>query len=301
MATILIVDDDATLTAGVARTLSAAGHECIVKVDGEEALSVLHEQSVDLVILDIMIPRISGFELCRRIHNDTSLYGLPVLFLSAMNGEEEVAHGLAQGADDYITKPVSADMLRDRVQRLLEASHKERMVDELTSLDGPKRIKLELQKAINTKIGFSLAYAELLRVIEFGQRAGPEARSKALRHFARGLGKCGEDLGGSAFRLGHLGGGHFVCLVNPKHAEAYCKRVYKLWTRHRDTLYDEVGFRAHSGQEEGPNHVLDALFCVTTHPPTSALCAKDLFEILTRLRGNALAGAGHGVYIDRRR
>ena len=306
MANILIVDDDKRLVEHLCKRLTAEGHTCASRGNGEEALQLIQRDSVDLVILDVMIPGLSGFELCRRIHDDIRFYRLPILFLSAMNDSEEIDHGLAQGADDYVCKPFSTDVLVQRVSKLLEDSAQTQMTDELTSLPGPRYVKLEIQKAINEKRRFALAYIEMLHLREFGATAGNEAREKAMRHLARGMHLCSKQLSDCYFREGHMGGGHFVCLIDPKFVGSFCERVYEVWQGHMPELYASIGkenllAQAESGGTKGrAEPLLDLLCCVTVRDPGTNVSANQLFEVLTNLRQKALVSQGGGVCVDRR-
>ena len=304
MATILIVDDDAKLVEFITRRLGAQGHRCLKETTAEGALELVRRDSVDLVILDIMMPGMSGFELCRRIHADTAIYRLRILILSAMNAKEEIAHGLAQGADDYLTKPFDLDMLISRVQNLLESSEQDRMIDDLTSLPGPRYIKLEIQKAITMKQSFAVAYGELVGIGEFGRVAGAEARAKALRHLARAIHLCGKELAPAFYKEGHMGGGYFVCLLEAEKAETFCKSVYYVWENHLSKLYTSLGMAdpvSHGGgAKNAAVPVLKCLFSITACDPGSNMTFQDIFEVLTRLRQKALASKAPGMYVDLR-
>ena len=301
MAVILIVDDDQQLVTQIAAKLAAAGHTCLTGSNGERALEILSQNAVDLLILDVMIPGISGFEVCRRIHANMDLYTLPIIIISAMNSDEEVAHGLAQGADDYLTKPFRLDVLATRVQRLLGAHSNNDLCDELTSLPGAKHIKLEIQRAINLKEHFATIYVELLHINELGRALGHEARAKTIRHLARGLHQCGAEFGSEVFKAGHMGGGHFICLIEPDHAMDYCRMVNKLWKKHLPALQESLGL---APQEDGgfpkgvPNLAL--LFCIAVHEPPIHGSTQDLFDTLTHLRQKALSDGEAGLHVDRR-
>lgn len=301
MATILIVDDDQQLVGLIASRLAAGGHVCLRSNDGEKALQILSQEAVDLLILDVMIPGLSGFEVCRRIHTNTELYALPILFISAMNSEEEIAHGLAQGADDYLPKPFKTEVLLSRVSSLLAASSQRALSDDLTSLPGPKHVKLEIQRAINLKSRFSVIYAELLHMSELGRALGNEARTKAIRRFARTLSMCGPEFPSECFLVGHMGGGHFVCIIEPHLAEDYCRTARRVWRKHLPGLQESLGIH---GQEGGgfPAGVPEPelLFCIAVHEPSARSASHAIFETLTHLRQGALSASGAGIYLDRR-
>jgi len=112
---ILVVDDEPDLVELVRLTLSQAGHQVDTAASGRQALDALHRQRPDLLILDLMLPDLSGTELCRRIRADRDLAGLPVILLTAKADEVDRVVGFEIGADDYVTKPFSPRELVLRV------------------------------------------------------------------------------------------------------------------------------------------------------------------------------------------
>ena len=116
MAKILIVEDEKMINELILRNLQAVGHSCVQAYDGAEALERLEDGGFDLVILDIMLPKLSGFEVMARIH-DT-----PVIFLTAMGSVMDKVRGLGLGAEDYIVKPFEMLELIARVDVVLRRS-----------------------------------------------------------------------------------------------------------------------------------------------------------------------------------
>lgn len=116
---ILIVDDEPSIVISLEYLMRREGHETAVAIDGEAALEALAAWSPDLVILDVMLPKMDGFEVCRRIRSDPRWRDLKVIMLTARGREPEVARGLAVGADAYVTKPFSTRELAAQITRLL--------------------------------------------------------------------------------------------------------------------------------------------------------------------------------------
>lgn len=116
---ILVVEDEAALQKLIAYNLQAAGFEVAQAFDGEEALTLLAERAPDLVIIDWMIPRLSGLELLRRIRRRPELSRVPVIMLTARAEEQDRLRGLDSGADDYVTKPFSPAELIARIRAVL--------------------------------------------------------------------------------------------------------------------------------------------------------------------------------------
>ncbi|MCX8667263.1 response regulator [Acetobacteraceae bacterium B3987] len=116
---VLVVEDEPALRVLLEHSLRQRGYQVSTVMDGEQALSFLETKRPDLALLDWMLPGISGLELCRIIRQKPGLKDLPVLFLTARTDEQDVIAGLDNGADDYLTKPCSADKLDARLRALL--------------------------------------------------------------------------------------------------------------------------------------------------------------------------------------
>lgn len=113
MANILVVEDEESINELVKRNLSLVGHSCFSAIDGEEALVRIQDQKFDLVILDIMLPKLDGFEVMKQIK------GIPTIFLTAKDSVDDRVKGLMMGADDYMVKPFEILELIARVEAVL--------------------------------------------------------------------------------------------------------------------------------------------------------------------------------------
>jgi DNA-binding response OmpR family regulator len=116
---ILVADDDPDIRGLVAFRLQRAGYETIQASSGDEALRLVHESPPALCILDVMMPKVDGFEVLRELRGDPSTQGMPVLMLTASVQDKDVARGFEVGADDYLSKPFSNAQLLERVSHLL--------------------------------------------------------------------------------------------------------------------------------------------------------------------------------------
>jgi DNA-binding response OmpR family regulator len=116
---ILVADDDEDILALIEVRLELAGYEVVTARNGAEALRLAQEHLPDLAVLDVMMPGLDGYEVTRELRRLDATSKLPVILLTALAQESDVARGLAAGADDYVKKPFDARDLRTRVQRLL--------------------------------------------------------------------------------------------------------------------------------------------------------------------------------------
>ena len=120
MSRILVVEDDPAILRGLADNLASESHEVLTATDGEAACSIIHNQKPDLIVLDLMLPRMSGYEVCRTVRRDGIM--TPIVMLTARGEEADRVLGLALGADDYVTKPFSVRELMARIRALLRRS-----------------------------------------------------------------------------------------------------------------------------------------------------------------------------------
>ncbi len=308
MARILIVDDDKKTAERVGQSLAAAGHTYEIETTGSRVVELAKRERYDLIVLDVMLPGTSGFEVCRQARRDPELYTIPILILSAMNGEEEVLHGLAQGADDYVVKPFDIRNLIQRIEALLRTSLDTEHLDKATELPTADITKREIQKRISLGDVFALGYAELVNVREFSYHCGSEARMKAIRHLARALDQCGVEMRLDSFFVGHMGGGHFVCLLPPAKTASYCKFVRKVWESHLEPFYTSIGHGklyndASAAEREGapcPAPLLDVWFCATIRDRRDTNTPQQMFETLAQIRAKSATSRRGGCYIDQR-
>ena len=127
-ATIMLVDDEESIQKLLTYPLEREGYTVVQARDGEEALRRFAEQPIDLVVLDVMLPRLDGLEVCRRLRTGSAV---PIIMLTARDDEVDKVLGLELGADDYITKPFSIREFRSRVRALLRRARAPRQDPEL--------------------------------------------------------------------------------------------------------------------------------------------------------------------------
>ena len=152
MERILIVDDEKEIRDLVEIYLKSEGYDTVKCNDGEEALKVIDEEEIDLVILDVMMPTVDGFTLCRYIRDEVDC---PIIFITAKTMEEDILEGFSIGADDYIKKPFSILELRARVEAHLRREHREKQqvlsINELKFNLKSKEIYFNDEKILLTK------------------------------------------------------------------------------------------------------------------------------------------------------
>lgn len=116
---VVIAEDEASVSELLRYNLEAQGYETAIAKDGEEAILLIDERIPDLILLDWMLPKISGIEICRRVRSRQDTANLPIIMLTARTEEADRVRGLQTGADDYVSKPFSTNELMARVQAVL--------------------------------------------------------------------------------------------------------------------------------------------------------------------------------------
>jgi len=119
MAKILIAEDEPDIRELVAFTLRFAGHEVVAGANGEEAVLLAAQEMPDLILMDVRMPRMTGYDACRAMKANPYLKDIPVVFLSAKGQDSEIQTGLEAGAEEYLLKPFAPDQLTERVKAIL--------------------------------------------------------------------------------------------------------------------------------------------------------------------------------------
>ena len=222
---VVIADDEKDVAEIVAEALAERGFECHQTHRGDDALEKAKEVKPDLMILDIFMPGKNGYEVCREVRKHSMLYSVPILLLSAIGGEPEILYGLAQGADDYIPKPFDVNELALRATKLAERYVRNKEVGAEGKLPGRDLTLKKISNKLARGDDFALCYVEVKGLGIASRRYGSELRDAIVSLAGKVLGNCVGELGIYDSFIGHLGGGHFVCLMNTDKYEAYCKHA----------------------------------------------------------------------------
>jgi DNA-binding response OmpR family regulator len=152
---ILVVDDEARIVEVVKAYLEKEGFEVLTAMDGETAIKVFKDEIVHLVVLDLMLPKLSGEEVCSKLR---AISDIPIIMLTAKVEEDDKLEGLAIGADDYLTKPFSARELVGRVKALLRRAYRDQspLADYLVFNNGDLQIDIKKMKTLKKGIEVSL-------------------------------------------------------------------------------------------------------------------------------------------------
>lgn len=222
---ILVVDDEPHIRQILKFTLERAGYQVFTASDGEEALSCANDIKPNLVLLDVMMPRIDGYEVCRRMREDFILNQIPVIMLSAKGDQRDKVAGLEGGANDYLVKPYSNEELLLRVKNVLEWNIKQKEANPLTGLPGNTAIERELKQRIAQQKPYAFCYIDIDNFKGFNDYYGYQKGDEIIGFLAGVLRKTIEKLGNPDDFIGHIGGDDFVMIASPTRAEIMAKYI----------------------------------------------------------------------------
>ncbi len=237
---IAIVEDDHDLGTILRSRLHGAGYQCVLIRDSEKAFPVIKEKKPDLAILDVMMPKVSGYDLCRQIRRDPLIFNTPVLMLSALGSEPEILHALEQGADDYLVKPFDVGVLFSKVKTLLEKHRRIMQTSPLTGFHGGEYIKRLITNKLFRDELVAACYFTLMHFAPYVKAYGGNKRDRAVTLLADILKKVTQDTGVYECAISHMGGPDFMVLLSVKDFERYCNEVVLRFRNRRSALYGGV-------------------------------------------------------------
>ncbi len=235
---VLVADDDPDILTVVKINLELDGFEVETAVDGEDALQKATSSPPNVIILDIMMPRMDGLTALHRLRSQAATAAIPIILLTARGLPEDRVRGLELGADDYITKPFDITELAARVRAVLRRTQAARDLSPLTGLPGNFKITAEIEKAIHEKAEFALVHGDLDNFKAFNDHYGFMRGDEVIRFCGNCLSEAATNLGIEGAFVGHIGGDDFVAMIPPAMAESFCKEVIERFDDGILDLYD---------------------------------------------------------------
>ena len=237
---LLVVDDDPFIARLLEIELRAAGYDVRVAADGALALEAARERRPDLVLADVMMPNMDGFELTRRLRQDPSTATVSVIMLTARGLSADKLEGFAIGADDYIVKPFDTPELLARIRGVLRRSRDTRTQSPLTGLPGNVRIEEEIDARLARSDPFAILYADLDNFKAYNDHYGFMRGDEVIQASARLIGEAARGASDGAAFVGHVGGDDFVVVVAPERAEAAANAIVAAFDEAAPGFFDEA-------------------------------------------------------------
>ena len=235
---LIIAEDEPHLREILRFQLESAGFEVRDSCDGQEALELALSDPPDLILLDVMMPRMDGYETCRRLRESFLTRHVPIIMLTAKTTATDKVTGLEGGANDYVTKPWEREELVVRVRNALEWSRQQRSASPLTGLPGNLSINEELQRRLKGGAPFAFLQIDIDFFKAFNDRYGYSRGDRAIQETAQLLVDVAREHDEVNTFVGHIGGDDFVVIAGPEDAEVIGRAVLERFRDLVPTLYD---------------------------------------------------------------
>jgi len=287
---ILIVEDDVDLAEMLDTLFQDLGYEVSTSPYGKEALVLCERRMPELVILDIYLPDMDGYEVCRRLRNNPLTKHIAVIFLTVRALKDDKLMGLELGAVDYITKPFDTEELTLRVQNIMRGIQHKRLMDGITGLPKGRLIEDQFRSLLRRE-KWALMYMGISGFGAFKETYGLESAKGVLRIAASILLKAVEELGTVDDFVGHVGEDDFVVITVPTRAQALMDRIkgdFKSALKDLGTVIEQERARAiEKGKRKDAIPLLDLFIGLLTSKERAFTDIRELAEAAAQVRRRA--------------
>lgn len=223
-ARLLIVEDDSDIANMLRIYFTGLQYDVDIAPRGGDALEKARQNLPHLIILDIMLPDIDGFEVCRILRTNIRSSHVPIIFLTQKDERSDKLQGLELGADDYITKPFDIEELKLRVQRAITRAEQQSLTDPRSGLPSGRLIEEQLRRVIRMQ-GWALMDARIDYYEAFKEVYGFLAADDVLRFTGMLIGEVVDEVGTPSDFIGHAGGDNFIIICAEDRASAIQQRL----------------------------------------------------------------------------
>jgi len=305
-ATILVADDDPRILRLLRVFLEKAGFRVVLTENGSEAVQQAQEIVPDLILVDVMMPQMDGYEVCRQLRNDTRTSHLPILMLTSRSAVRDKVTGFESGADDYVTKPFDLDELNARIRSLLRRAGEIPVRNPLTGLAGNRLLQEELRHHLQRDEPFALLYIDLDHFKAFNDAYGFVRGDEAIQMLGQLIREVVGACGASGDFIGHIGGDDFAVITRPENAEEICRQLIERFDESILGLYDELdlergylrGYDRHGVPHRYP--IMTISVGVVTNLGRSFSSLDDLGRAATEMKQYAKRVPGSNYAVDQR-
>lgn len=236
---ILVVDDTLFMVTMIEKALEAADYNVTTAFSGEDALEKIRSQHFDLILLDVIMPGMSGFELCEILRGDFRYNLIPIIIITGQAEEEDRLKGLELGADDYVVKPFVKRELLARVHNTLVRLERMRGVNPMTGLCGNNDIEAEMQRRMRENMPFAVIYFDLNLFKPYNDVYGFANGDRFIQMTSEAIVSSVADIGAPTDFVGHIGGDDFIAIVEPMMAIPIAEKVIERFEARKLDFYGE--------------------------------------------------------------
>lgn len=236
---ILVVEDDLDISQMLRLYFDSQGYEVLTVTRGNDALEMCRKKQPNVVVLDIMLPDMDGYDVCRDLRGNLRTSHIPIIFLTQKDERSDKIAGLELGADDYITKPFDIEELKLRVQGAMRRAEATSLTDPTTALPSAKLIEEQLKQLI-THDDWAMLYIVINHIDAFTETQDIVARDDLLRFVAMNLNETVETYGTPNDFIGHTSGNDFMVVTVSDVADTIIIEFSQRFDEGVHTFYDFI-------------------------------------------------------------
>jgi diguanylate cyclase (GGDEF)-like protein len=236
MANILVVEDERLIAGLLRETLEIEGYQVVTVLNGEDAVHNALREPPHLIILDLMLPGIDGYEVVQRLRNHPKTMHIPVVVLSALGATADKVRAFELGVDDYITKPFNTDELLARIHAQLRRVQ-QNFLSPLIGLPGGLQVELAIKHKLNSLDPWSILYLDLDNFKAFNDVYGFLTGNNIIRLVGRICQEMVREYGNVDDFVGHIGGDDFVIVTTADHAKTLCLKIIDCYKKESTAFY----------------------------------------------------------------
>lgn len=267
---ILLIDDEPDISTIVKTSLEHEGYEVLTATNGEEGLSKARSWLPDLILLDVMMSGMNGYEVCAKLKEGLSTRFIPIIMLTAKGEVSDKIMGIRMGTDDYLVKPFDLKELHARIEGALRRTRAQLWANPLTGLPGNPSIEEEIKRRIATGEGFAVLYLDTDNFKSYNDKYGYAKGDRVIQLVSNILKDAIKRNGGEDDFIGHIGGDDFIIITTIQRADGIAMDIISRFDKAIPLEYEEedrrIGYiktRDRRGRERRYPLMTISIACVT--------------------------------------
>ena len=302
---LLLIDDSAFFRSQLKVSLSRE-FEVIEAGTGAEGLEMVRSEKPDLVLLDILMPDYSGFEICRILRESEANNLMPIIMITSQDAQEDILVGLELGADDYVKKPFNERELISRIKNIFRRIDRNRAANPLTGLSGTLEIQREIESRISKSQSFSIIGTDLANLKAYNNAYGFAGGDRVIIMAADIIASQVRLWGNNDDFIGHSGGDDFTVITTPDKAVQICEQIIPEFDEKILEFYNEedrergcITTKNRRGETD-TFPIMSISLSIVTNERRELNTMVEINDITNEVKKKLKTMAGSNYFIDRR-
>lgn len=304
---VLVIDDEEDILNFLKTLLESEGYKVTIAQSGKEALEKLKEEIPHLIILDVVMPEMSGYEVCQAIRKNPALKHIPIIMLSVKDSIVDEIKGWRLGINEYKVKPFNPEELVAIIESLIYRVNLDIDANPITKLPGNNSIRQEINRCIEDKSPFAVCFIDLDNFKAFNDHYGFDKGDEVIKFTSDVIINAVHQIGNEEDFIGHIGGDDFVVITTPDKIDLLCQKIIKDFDEAIPKLYSKedvargyiIGYSRRGEREEFP--IMTISIGVVTNKKKKLTHLVEVSVLGTELKEYAKTFLGSNYVVDKRR